>query len=527
MTTDADSQLKREDNPGLVWAGALFVAAIGAYIMFDAVPGVNWGIWTAAASIGLALVAKARGTLGAPTLLMLATATILAAGTTVTADPTITGLICLSVMLFLAMSMLLAIDSRLVRLSAVFVIASPFVAAGNALGETFKRMVDLSGTFRSPRARGVVRGAVITVPIVLFFALLLAAADPLFATWRDEIGRIIETWSFIPRLIFFIVLLVIVLGAYSYAARSKVTVGPATPMTSSTDRGDDGRWLGATERLILLSSVTALFWLFIAVQLSYLFGNAPRMAGSGMTFAEYARRGFGELSIVATCSVLLILISERFGRLNGHASRVRVLTIALLIAVAIILMSAFYRVSLYEAAYGYTVSRLYAQVYMLVVGAALIAVAVAVNTTLDMDVLFRRVFAVAVAAFAVLVFWNHEGWIASENIDRYRTTGKLDVVYITRDLSPNAIPVIVSKLSALPEPVRTDLHDAILKRYGDARRVQQDQWFEWNLHRTQARAALSSLGIPLDQSTQTSALPVEKSQPDLRLDPVVASEVGR
>src|SRR6266550_19276 len=521
MSMVATNQLNREDNPTLVWAGALIVAGIGAYIMFDAVPGVNWGIWVAAASVGLALVARARGTLGKPTLLMLGTATILAAGTAVTADPTITGLICLSVMLFLALSMLVAIDSRLVRLSAVFVIASPFVAAGNALGETFRRLVDLSGAFRSPGARGLVRGAVITVPIVIFFALLLAAADPMFATWRDEIGRIIETWSFIPRLIFFIVLSLIVLGAYSYAARARVAAVPATPVTNSTDKGDGGRWLGATERLILLSSVTALFWLFIAVQLSYLFGNAPKLAGSGMTFAEYARRGFGELSIVATCSVLLILISERFGRLNGHESRVRALTIALLIAVAIILMSAFYRVSLYEAAYGYTVSRLYAQVYMLVVGAALIAVAVAVFGTLDMDVLFRRVFAVAVAAFAVLVFWNHEGWIASENIDRYRTTGKLDVVYITRDLSPNAIPVVVSKLPALPEPVRTELHDAIVKRYGDGRRVQQNDWFEWNLHRTQAREALAGLGIPIKSSVQPASLPVGKSQQDVRVDPVV------
>jgi len=154
-------------------------------------------------------------------------------------------------------------------------------------------------------------------------------------------------------------------------------------------------------------------------------------------------------------------------------------------------------------------------------------VAVAVFGTLDMDVLFRRVFAVAVAAFAVLVFWNHEGWIASENIDRYRTTGKLDVVYITRDLSPNAIPVVVSKMSQLPEPVRTELHDAILKRYGDARRVHEDRWFEWNLHRTQAREALASLGIAPKGSIPATSLPVGKSSQAFRVDPVVVSEVAR
>ena len=31
----------------LVWAAALVVAAIGAWLMFDAMPGINWAIWTA------------------------------------------------------------------------------------------------------------------------------------------------------------------------------------------------------------------------------------------------------------------------------------------------------------------------------------------------------------------------------------------------------------------------------------------------------------------------------------------------
>jgi Domain of unknown function (DUF4153) len=76
------------------------------------------------------------------------------------------------------------------------------------------------------------------------------------------------------------------------------------------------KWLGSTERLILLTSVAALFWLFLAVQVGYFFGNLPRIVASGVTFAEYARRGFGELSIVASASALLIVVSERYG--NGH-----------------------------------------------------------------------------------------------------------------------------------------------------------------------------------------------------------------
>jgi hypothetical protein len=482
-------------DTGLLWAAAIIVAAIGAWLLFDALPGLNWGIWTACASVGLVILMRARDTLNSSALLMLGAATILAAGASINAESPIVALSSLGVMLFLALAMLFSIDPGLERLTAGFVISAPFIAAGNALAEAFRRFSGLADVFRSSRSRAVLRGTVITIPVVLFFALLLAGADPVFAGWRDEIARIIETWSFIPRTIFFFALLVVTLGAYSYAALQppgRRLPPPATP--PGADSGD--RWLGATERLILVSGVAALFWLFIGVQLSYLFGNAPSVPGSGITFAEYAQRGFGELTVVATCSVILILVSERYGRVNGNMARIRTLTLAMLVAVVIILISAFHRVTLYEAAYGYTISRLYAQVYMVVLAAALLALAAGVIGTLDTGLLFRRVFTVAVAAFLVLVFWNHEAWIASANIDRVATTGKLDARYIVRDLSANAIPVIVRRMPSLPEPVRGQLHGELVARYGDPRRLAPDQWLEWNIRRQQAREALRSIGLP-------------------------------
>ncbi|MEP6905693.1 MAG: DUF4173 domain-containing protein, partial [Gemmatimonadales bacterium] len=377
---------------------------------------------------------------------------------------------------------------------ALFVIGSPFVAAGNAAGESFRRFLGLSGKFRSARARATVRGFAITVPIVFVFALLLAGADPVFAIWRDQVGRLISTWSFIPRLIFFCVLLVITLGAYSYAARGSAPARRISDPDILASRSD--RRLGATERLILVSSVTALFWVFIAVQLSYLFGNAPSVPGSKMSFAEYAQRGFGELTIVASLSVLLIVLSERYGQLNGHEKRLRAITLALLVSVAIMLASAFHRVQLYEAAYGYTVSRLYAQAYMLVLAAGLVALTLEVVATVDTGRLFRRVFAVASATFIVLVFWNHEGWIADENIDRSIATGKeLDVKYLVSNLSPNAVPIVVSRLGTSPEPSQSELRRLLTSEYGSGRRLRNDRWFEWNYRRQEARAALARTGI--------------------------------
>jgi len=214
-----------------------------------------------------------------------------------------------------------------------------------------------------------------------------------------------------------------------------------------------------------------------------------------MTFAEYAQRGFGELTIVATLSIALVIVSERYGRADGNAGRLKAITLALVFAVLIILGSAFRRVLLYEAAYGYTVSRLYAQVYMIVLAIVLFALVYGVMTVLNTRALFRRGFAVFTAACVILVFWNHEAWIASENIERFRTTGKLDEKYLARDLSPNAVPTVISLMPTLPDPQKTALNQQLIATYAQRRRMFSTRWFEWNYRREQARDALISAGI--------------------------------
>src|SRR5687768_9596027 len=101
--------------------------------MFDALPGLNWGIWTVVASLGLGAVMRARGTLNGSSLLMLVAATILASGASITSTEFLHALSFLGVMLFLALAMLLAVGPGLERLSPIFVVSAPFVAAGNAL----------------------------------------------------------------------------------------------------------------------------------------------------------------------------------------------------------------------------------------------------------------------------------------------------------------------------------------------------------------------------------------------------------
>jgi hypothetical protein len=474
-----------------MWAAAIGIAALGSWIMYDANPGLNWGLWTAAAAACLIIFVRSRNRL--PVVAIGAIAIVIAFGATVTADPFMNALACLGVILFLALAMLLSADPRIDRIDARFAIPAPVVAFAFALAESARRATHALHVVKSDRARSVLRGVAVSLPVLVVFAILLASADPAFARMREAVKEILENWDFLPRTIFFLALLVIVLGAYGFAAR-------AEPPSAMAERQEEPprRWLGSMERLILQSSVALLLWIFIAFQVSYLFGTSPGSTASGMTFAEYARRGFAELTVVATATVLLVLFCERFAEAGERRGLLRALTLALIVAVFLILGSAFHRVSLYEEAYGFTTARLYAQAYMIVLALALIALAVEVQGVVQPSRLFRRTAAAATLAFIVLLYWNHEAWIAERNIDRLAATGRLDIIYLTRDLSPNAVPAIVRRIRTLPEPTRTELRNALVLRYRQRRALRDDRWFEFNAGRSAAVRALASIGVTLD-----------------------------
>lgn len=475
--------------PAILWSAGIAVAALGTWIMFDAMPGVNWVIWTLAAAVGLFAFVRTGFSVRSPVTWLSALAVVIAGGAAITADEFLHVLIVASVILLLAVSMLLSVDPRVERIKAGHVVLAAPIAFVLALAESLRRATEALQLVRSPRVRSIIRGVAITIPILLVFALLLASADPTFALWRDTIHDLIADWAFIPRTIFFIGLLAIALGAFGYAERGVSISTPTITPAIGSERNSDG-WLGSTERLILFGGVALLFWVFLAVQLSYFFGNLPSVAGSGMTFAEYARRGFGELSVVASFTALIIIVAERYGRKDERQSLVKTLTLSVIVAVFLLLASAFHRVSLYEEAYGYTTARLYAQAYMSVVAISLIALVREVLATLNPARLFLRAWMTAALTFVVLIYWNHHAWIANRNIDLYASTGKLDTVYLTRDLSDDAIPTIVRRLPSLTEPMKSQLAQAV-----KLRRVPRhaDRWFEWNLGRSNAREASAGL----------------------------------
>jgi hypothetical protein len=377
---------------------------------------------------------------------------------------------------------------------------APLLSAVEIAEEGKLHCAEVIGVLGARRSFPAVRGGLIAAPIVAAFFLLLSAADPTLAQWRDAVWSTLSSLSFVPQAVFFLVVGAAVLGAYRIASRTRAEAAAVTGKAEVVERSV----FGATERLIVLGAVAALFAVFLVLQLSYLFGNSGARAGSGMTFADAAHRGFIELTLTATLTAALIIVLDRFAARGNREHLVRYCALLLLVESLPMLLSANSRIAHYETAYGYTLLRLYVHVYIALICVGTLLLARQVLRYIELWQLLQQMVISCMLALAVLCFWNHSAWIVIRNVDRYAVTRSMDLDYLewlaTR--SPDPIPQLVASLSKLRADDAVRLR-ALLYRLWSAEESQlsgarildfrEPYWYRWNLRRAQARRSLEAL----------------------------------
>src|SRR2546421_3992795 len=141
---------------------------------------------------------------------------------------------------------------------------------------------------------------------------------------------------------------------YTTLFRSRGALLRAAPSHPPTE-GDSKLSLGIIPVATALGLIDLLFLLFVVIQLRYLFGGADLVArATGLTYAEYARRGFFEL-VTASSLVLPVLVGADWlvrNEAREHQRTFRQLTIVLLLLIAVVMASALARMRLYVGAFG-------------------------------------------------------------------------------------------------------------------------------------------------------------------------------
>ena len=303
----------------------------------------------------------------------------------------------------------------------------------------------------------ILRGLLLAIPVLFIFGALLSSADLIFA---QKINHLLANFNpqklgeIIFRIFYSLMAAHLLFGVFSHAAsRSQATglVARGKPVLNP--------FLGYTEAAIILGGILLLFGAFVVIQFQYFFSGQANINLDGFTYSEYARRGFGELLAVAALSLLVFLglgaITRRVtvSQQKGFSA----MGIGLVALVLVILISSFQRLSLYEAAYGFSRLRAYAHVFIIWLGVLLVAVVV-------MEVLHRQRALATVALLILLGFvvslnlLNVDGFIARQNVQRAMQGSPLDGDYLAT-LSTDAVPALVESfsLSSLSPVLKDDL----------------------------------------------------------------------
>ena len=316
----------------------------------------------------------------------------------------------------------------------------------------------------------------------MFVALL--EADPTFGAVRDGVVELLSDLNGIGRLVFFAVIAFGLLGFLHLALGRPAHAVPRSATAAGERSHTD------LERLIVLGAVATVFGLFLVLQLSYLFGNPGARAGSGVTLAEAVHRGFVEMSIVVALTGAIIVGFERRAARGPRERLVTGITFLVLAECLVLLASAYFRVTAYEAAYGYTVFRIYVRLYVACLAIATFLLAGELVRGLEVARLCWRVSLAALAALVVLGYWNFSAWIVRANVDRFVDSGRIDVRYLEHT-GGDGVPELVRALPRLNPADRAailgDLRTGGMSR--ELAATPAPTWFEWNLRRSAARAA--------------------------------------
>ncbi|HAF48155.1 MAG TPA: hypothetical protein DCL08_02810 [Anaerolineaceae bacterium] len=341
------------------------------------------------------------------------------------------------------------------------------------------------------------RGLLLALPILGILTFFLAQADPIF---NDRIQnslawfRIENLGEMVFRLAYILVIAYVLLSSYYFAVVESKKYQP-----DDNEKPAISPFLGSIESSVVLGAVNLLFLMFVILQFNYLFSGGKNISLEGYTYAEYARRGFFELIAVAVISLVLFyilsMITKREQKNQGRLFSA--LGLILVGLVAIILTSAYIRLNLYEAAYGFTRLRTLAHVFMIWIALLLGGVAI-LEITRNMKRLAFILILFIIGFGLTINLLNTDQFIVNQNISRAinnhndKAESDLDSGYLY-SLSADAIPNLVEFYidENTPDDIRDELGGVLACKLAQIDVPQDESWVSYHYSRSQANTLLA------------------------------------
>jgi hypothetical protein len=337
-----------------------------------------------------------------------------------------------------------------------------------------KMPVHAVGPGARAHALGILRGALVGVPLAGIFTLLLSADS----RFRHAIGRLVDrTGDGVELAVWTSATTAGLLVAFAVMRRLERPREPAAPPGWSAwpyrFEGDapvralPAAPTGPRVRVltwgVVLAHVVGVFAVYVGANAGSLFvGHAHVRAPGTPSYAAYLHEGFTQVSVATLLAVACVvaghvLLRPRVGQARVTGGRALVgIELALLGLVGITLASCAHRLALYEEAYGYTYLRL--GVWLLQLGVAGLLAMTAARCLARAWRGWGSALAWSAVAFAALAgSLDADGWIARRNVARARAGAELDTGYLAtlsedaRGVLPQVAALDVDAAAALAE----------------------------------------------------------------------------
>ncbi|MGJ7909712.1 DUF4153 domain-containing protein [Neobacillus sp. LXY-1] len=325
-------------------------------------------------------------------------------------------------------------------------------------------------------------GVVIAFPLMLVVMRLLMMADTQFELL---IGGIPNWFNMLDGEVVFrsVVIFLFTIAFFGFLQvlfKKQVTVLKQSEVTVIK--------LDSIITITVLIIMNVVYVLFTVVQFKYFFGGS---LDQDFTYAEYARKGFFELLFVTIINLSITVMVLWLGKQeDGFLKRLtQTLLTLIVVSSAVMLCSAFIRLSLYEDAYGYTLTRVLAHSFMIFLG--LIFMYTLVKIWMEKLSLFHFYFVASLVYYTSICMIDLNRIVVKENIKRYQVTEKIDLHY----LNSLSYTGVLGLMDLYEEDQYIDGLATILKERKQEAMVETYPWQSFNLKREQAFEKLKELNL--------------------------------
>ena len=358
----------------------------------------------------------------------------------------------------------------------------------DSLKHKFTKKEDIENE-KSEKRKQILKSFIYAIPVVFIVFLLLMSADSIFANIFENIfGEFKNIFMAENFVMFCLRICIIVIFFFIFSGFLVNLLKKDTMFNSENEEKMVEIHIEKMTLNMILTILNIFYFMFSIIQFTSLFSNIHT---NDFDYATYARQGFFQLMIISLINIVMIVLAKvNKGNISNYTKGMSMLTLLFTI---VILLSAFFRMNLYEKAYGYTYLRLF--VYYILATEFILILPIGL-WILDKKIdIVKWTIGIVTIMYVILNFSNIESTIAKRNVDRYfenQEENEIDLEYLFHHTGTDAIGQMKRLLNAKDETVVKRVKEYLLQEKEELQDT-KNSWQETNLSEIKAKEELINI----------------------------------